>query len=250
MGIKRFAPAIPGFFTFGNLVCGFFALLHTMGPKPENAAWFIFLGAFLDLLDGKLARLTRGATRIGIQLDSLADFMTFGVAPVALMHSVGLFTLRDWKLAVGILYLFASAFRLARFNVSAKLEGANHFYGLPTPCAAIAVAGGILFIQKVWPPVYGTGALGSVAVLAWLMVSNVRYPKWFPKTDLSKGVKSLLIIPLFIVILALILFPVYTIYPLIVIYIIVGLIRELIYTLSRRTARTLESEDNDEILSG
>ncbi len=157
--MRRFAPALPGLFTFGNLVCGFFALLHAMGDRPYDAAWFIFLGAFLDALDGKVARKVKATSSIGIQLDSLADFITFGVAPVALMRAVGLFDLGDWKLAVGILYLFAGAYRLARFNVSAKLEGVTYYEGLPIPIAAVTVSSGILFINKVWPPIHGTGAL-------------------------------------------------------------------------------------------
>ncbi len=246
MDIKRLTPVIPGIFTFGNLFCGFFAIIHSMGPKPLSAAWFIFLGAFLDLLDGKVARMTKGASRIGVQLDSLADFTTFGIAPVAMLYAVGLFDMFGWKLAVGILYIFAGAFRLARFNVAAESGRDDFFYGLPIPVAAVTIASGLVFIDKVWPPIMGNGVLGGIAVLAWLMISQVKYPKHPPRIDFSNRWNFLILIPLLSIILALILFPVYTIYPLMVLFVLHGLIREVIVTLSRETRGTGRKDDNDE----
>ena len=227
-------PVLPGLFTFGNLLCGFLALLHAMGDNPANAAWFILIGAFLDSLDGKVARMTKSSSPMGIQLDSLADFLTFGIAPVAMMRGVGLFDLRDWRFAVAILYLFAAAFRLARFNVNATLDGADYFIGLPTPVAAVTVSSGILFIQKVWPPVIGTGSLGGVAVMAWLMVSNVRYTKRIPRFSPSKKETVLIIVPILLLILALILAPVYLIYPISLLYVAHGLVREVLNAVTRR----------------
>jgi CDP-diacylglycerol--serine O-phosphatidyltransferase len=248
VAIRKFAPAIPGIFTFGNLLCGFLALLHTFGDKPESAAWFIFIGAFLDAIDGRVARITKCSSDFGIQFDTLADFLTFGVAPVALMHAVGLFDIRGWKLAAGILYLFAAAFRLARFNVDAKPEGVLHFKGLPTPIAAIAVASGILFINEFWPPIHGTGVLGGIAAISWLMVSNVRYPKSLPKWNLTGAGKIALAFGATILILALILFPIYIIYPITLIYIFHGLIRWVVRVFTNRKEKVfyeISSEGDD-----
>jgi len=241
--VKKLAPAIPGLFTFGNLICGLFAILHSMGSRPLYAAWFIFLGAFLDMLDGKVARMTRGSTRIGVQLDSLADFTTFGIAPLALLHALGLFDMHDWRLAVAILYVFAGAYRLARFNVSAKDEGMRVFCGLPIPAAAVTIASALLFIDKVWPPVEGRGILGGIALLAWLMISQVKYPKTLPRINFGKKRNLILIIPILLLILALILFPIYLIYPLMMLYILFGVVSELKY------AFTGKKGDGDENLS-
>lgn len=234
VALRSLAPAVPGIFTFGNLLCGFFALLHTFGERPENAAWFIFIGAFLDILDGKVARITKTSSNLGIQLDTIADFLTFGIAPVMLMYAVGLFTIRSWRLAVGIIYLFAGAFRLARFNVGATIESAKSHVGLPIPVAAVAIASGILFIEKLFPPLVGKGAIGAVAILAWLMVSNVRYLKGFPKIHFDKYL-VLLIVPFIIAfVFGLIFYPIYLIFPLTLIYILFGLVKETICAITHK----------------
>lgn len=234
MGMRKLAPAIPGLFTFGNLVSGIFAILHTMGDSPLSAVWFIFLGAFLDALDGKVARMTKANTGIGIELDSLADFTTFGIAPIALLNSVGLFGLKDWRLAVGILYTVAGAYRLARYNVKTRDNRNEYFCGLPIPIAAVTIASALIFINDVWPPIEGRGVLGGIAVLAWLMISQVKYPKKLPALNLSKTVKIIFILPILIVILSLILFPSYLLYPLMMLYILFGLIREISMGLSKK----------------
>jgi len=245
MALKSLAPAIPGLFTFGNLLCGFLALIHAMGPRPSQAAWFILIGGFLDFLDGKVARATNTSSSLGIQLDSLADFFTFGVAPVAMMRGVGLFDLGSWKLAVGIVYLFSGAFRLARFNVDASPEPKDFYTGLPIPAAAVTISSGILFIEEVWPPIYGTGSLGGMVVLAFLMVSNIQYPKKLKWTVFGKKKIVFLIIFCFIVILALILIPDYIIYPIMIIYIAYGLLRGLAIKLGWRKNKNEEiSSDN------
>ncbi len=235
MDVRRLAPAIPGLFTFGNLICGIFAILHTMGHNPLSAVWFIFLGAFLDALDGKVARMTKTNSGLGIELDSLADFTTFGIAPIALLHSVGLFSLRDWRLAVGILYTVAGAYRLARFNVRAKGTYHNYFTGLPIPVAAVTIASALIFINDVWPPIEGRGVLGGIAVLAWLMISQVKYPKKISKRKLSRTKTIILLFPILLLISALILYPSYVLYPLMMLYIFFGLIKEIITALSSKT---------------
>ncbi|MCK5832915.1 CDP-diacylglycerol--serine O-phosphatidyltransferase [bacterium] len=235
--LDNLRPVVPGVFTFGNLLCGFLAILHAMGDNPINAAWFILIGAFLDALDGKVARLAKGATPLGVQLDSLADFLTFGIAPIIMMFGVGCFDLRDWRLAIGLLYLFAGAYRLARFNLEAVPEGVDNFTGLPIPAAALTVASGVLFIQKVWPPIVGNGSLGGVAIMAWLMVSNVPYPKRLPRFKLSRQKSIVFVIPILILILGLILAPVYLIYPMMIIYVAFGLARAVFNSLTHRKER-------------
>ncbi|HDG67872.1 MAG TPA: CDP-diacylglycerol--serine O-phosphatidyltransferase, partial [candidate division Zixibacteria bacterium] len=83
--IKRFAPIVPGIFTMGNMFSGFVSILHSTAGKTISGAWLIILGAVFDLLDGKIARMTRTTSEIGVQLDSFSDFLTFGVAPGVLL---------------------------------------------------------------------------------------------------------------------------------------------------------------------
>ncbi|MFQ5607113.1 MAG: CDP-alcohol phosphatidyltransferase family protein, partial [Candidatus Zixiibacteriota bacterium] len=89
-GRRDFKGFFPGVFTMGNLVCGFISVLSVSEGDILTGCWFIMLAAFLDLLDGKVARLADANTRFGVELDSLADFMSFGVAPAFLIHSVKL----------------------------------------------------------------------------------------------------------------------------------------------------------------
>src|SRR5437762_2824127 len=138
-GLKKGLYVIPTLFTAANVAMGFLAVLNSIrgfsvaASKPESAAWYfdyaaiaIGLAILFDTLDGRVARATRTATEIGVQFDSLADVLTFGIAPTALMYSWAIgptFTENSpgHNLAVFLLfvYLMCGAFRLARFNLQA-----------------------------------------------------------------------------------------------------------------------------------
>lgn len=128
----------PTMFTVGNMACGFYALLTASLGDFMSAGTAILAGIVFDLLDGRVARLVHGESKFGVEFDSLADFLNFGVAPGYMMY--GLF-LKDYGLPGGIAafgYVLCAAMRLARFNVDA-VEGKGsktHFQGLPTPAAA------------------------------------------------------------------------------------------------------------------
>lgn len=164
----RYTPLLPTLMTLGNVVCGFLAIFFaTRDPSLSMpfdwspiafGAMFIFLGMFFDALDGRLARMTRQTSELGEQLDSMADMVTFGVAPamlVVLLIGVGEPFVSDainslynrTALAVAILYVAFAALRLARFNVEHRLGVAgdpNYFRGLPTPGAAGTLASLVL----------------------------------------------------------------------------------------------------------
>jgi CDP-diacylglycerol--serine O-phosphatidyltransferase len=145
--------------TVGNLLCGFAAVtLAVQGFAAEpayfrvvpvqvvHAAWLLFLGMILDALDGRVARLTRADTAFGAQLDSLADMVTFGLAPAALAWVAGVSAGLDQNLlwAAGAVYAACAAIRLARYNVKQALPKrakSSDFEGLPSPAAAGLVAG-------------------------------------------------------------------------------------------------------------
>ncbi len=210
-GIKKGLYLIPTAFTAANIAMGFFAVLYSIRgfrATIENAelansyfnyaAIAIGFAILFDTLDGRIARLTRTATEIGVQFDSLADVLTFGIAPIALMYSWGIasvFPEGSKELGFGVfllfMYLMCGAFRLARFNIQAtrprvlqegtpKVDKKN-FVGLPIPPAAGLLAAIVHYAN---PPLSSYGETGHylaillmvlIALLGVLMVSTIRY---------------------------------------------------------------------------
>ena len=180
--------------TLGNLACGFAAvilaiqgcrrpaLFHPVPHELVQGAWLLFLGMLLDGLDGRVARMTRGDGAFGAELDSLADMVSFGVAPAVLAWTVGsLAGLPEGVLwASGALYVSAAALRLARYNVahaSPHLHPTRRspdFEGLPSPAAAGLVGGFILLLES--QSISLAGVLPAlVTVAGLLMVSRIPY---------------------------------------------------------------------------
>jgi CDP-diacylglycerol--serine O-phosphatidyltransferase len=130
----------------------------------------------LDMLDGKVARLTRTTTQFGVEFDSIADVVSFGVAPGILLYSWALQPLGRVGAGAAFLYVICGALRLARFNVLAGVTDRRYFIGLPIPGAAGVVAATILFFGE---PDFGRAGLFALAsatyVIAFLMISNIRY---------------------------------------------------------------------------
>jgi CDP-diacylglycerol--serine O-phosphatidyltransferase len=166
---------LPSLFTVGNIFCGYFAIISTMRGNYDAAAQAIGIAIVLDILDGRIARLTNSASDFGLQLDSLADVISFGVAPSVLAFFWGLAGL-DHKLGWIAAFTFTScgAMRLARFNVQAgRLK---HFLGLPIPAGGGTIAAIVHFFgDPVADPIAATLFMACVFGLAFLMVSTLRY---------------------------------------------------------------------------
>jgi CDP-diacylglycerol--serine O-phosphatidyltransferase len=145
----------------------------------ETAALFIGIAMVLDMLDGFIARLTNSSTAFGLELDSLADVVSFGLAPAILAFTWGLWPLGRLGWAVGFLYVTAAAMRLARFNMQAKSAGIpdkRYFVGMPSPPAAGVIAATVYFYPwGVTDPRVALAALAMVLVPALLMVSTIRF---------------------------------------------------------------------------
>jgi CDP-diacylglycerol--serine O-phosphatidyltransferase len=184
---------LPGLLTTGNLVCGFSAILLTIDGRFSWAALALFAGMVMDILDGKVARLTRTTTQFGVEFDSLADVVSFGVAPALLMYGWALVELWDigkgaGRIGAGAAFLFTlcAALRLARFNVLTGVSDRRYFVGLPSPGAAGTVAAMVLFVDRGELTRVGLFSLASVTfLLAFLMISNVRYYS-FKELDFAK----------------------------------------------------------------
>jgi CDP-diacylglycerol--serine O-phosphatidyltransferase len=266
-------PLLPNLMTAGNLCCGFLAVLSVfygvmeaskngnynfLEAKKyyETAILLIFGSCIFDLLDGRMARMTGQDSPFGREFDSLADIVSFGMAPAMLMAKAVLFPLPNnvgWGIA--LLYLLCGAMRLARFNclaVMPKKPGtSSDFMGIPIPMAAGFIASLTILIINIEENDRDLGAwkymlAAAMFGLSLLMMSKVRYPS-FKKVDFrTKGsIWTVLAIALAIVLLVkfryagpVILFGLYLIY---------GLVRPLI---SKRLQKDIEWDEEDEIETG
>lgn len=175
--LRRGVYILPNLVTTGGLFAGFYGIVATMNGRYDLAAWFILISAVFDALDGKVARLTGTTSRFGVEYDSLADLVAFGVAPGLLMYAWALQPFGKLGWLAAFLYVVCGALRLARFNVQVNTVESRRFVGLPIPAAAGMVASCVLLFYYLG----GSGTIKKVSillliyVLAYLMVSNHSY---------------------------------------------------------------------------
>lgn len=170
---------LPNLLTTASLFVGFWSILLSIQGHFEEAGLAILISCFFDGIDGKVARLTKASSDFGIQYDSLADLVAFGVAPALLVYLWQTHIFGRIGLVISFLFLACGALRLARFNVQAKAVPKKFFLGLPIPAAACTLATFVFFqnylpefITRVW---IARISLGLTFVLALTMVSTVKY---------------------------------------------------------------------------
>ena len=134
------SPCCPACSRWRNLFCGYACVVYAMRGEFETAAPFIGIAVVLDMLDGRIARMTGTASEFGVQFDSMADVVSFGMAPAILAFAWGLSSLGRLGWAAAFLFVTAAALRLARFNVQAGSTDKRYFIGMPSPAAAGIVA--------------------------------------------------------------------------------------------------------------
>ena len=197
--LRRGVSLLPSLFTLANLYCGWACVVHAMRGEFATAAPFIGVAVVLDMLDGRIARMTGTTSEFGVQLDSLADLISFGMAPAVLAFQWGLIPLGRMGWAVGFVYLTAAALRLARFNIQTNHDK-RYFIGLPSPAAAGLVAATIFYFPEglAAKPQAWLG-LVMLTVPALLMVSTIRFQS-FKSFDLGMqgGYRILLLVAVFI----------------------------------------------------
>ena len=167
---------LPSLLTTGNLVLGFMSLLFTAHGRYVEAAISILVAMVMDLLDGRVARLMKATSQFGVEYDSLADVVSFGVAPAFLMFSFALVGLGKPAWFAAFLFAICAALRLARFNVYTGVTDKRFFTGLSTPAASGVMCSTVVFLQGAPPPrgVAVAAAIGTYLV-ALLMVSTFKY---------------------------------------------------------------------------
>ena len=173
---RRGASILPSLFTTGNLFLGFWSIVKTLDGRFGEAAPLVGGAVVLDMLDGRIARLTNTQSEFGAQYDSLADAVSFGVAPALLAYCWALEAVPRAGWPAAFLFLACGVMRLARFNVQRHVVDSRFFVGLPIPAGAAQVAA-IVFVfpeqpSRQWLAV---AMLALVVVLAFLMVSTFRY---------------------------------------------------------------------------
>jgi CDP-diacylglycerol--serine O-phosphatidyltransferase len=177
-GRKRGIYLIPNVLTTGNLFCGLFSILAVFNANYVAAAIAILIALVFDMLDGKSARLMNSTSQFGVEYDSLADLVSFGVAPGLLIYSWALSGRGMAGSAVMFAFVSCGALRLARYNVMSAASESRHFTGLPIPAAASVVATLVIFdhhIVRMGAEVKPILILVITLGLAFLMVSTIKY---------------------------------------------------------------------------
>lgn len=249
MPIRVTRSVIPSLFTTMNLFSGFVAIVKATGGEYVTAAWFIVLAVIFDGLDGMMARLTNTASEFGVELDSLADVVSFGVAPSYMLYQA---FFHEWQ-AIGMviagLPAMTGALRLARFNVQLTGFDKSYFLGLPIPAAALTAISYLVFHHmssdaipsESWKPTLITIMTVGVSLL---MVSTIRYdtfPKPTPRTIRQSPVKFAVAL---IGIISIIVTKGKAIFPFMLLYLVYGMIRQAVHILRHEEDEdTLEEAD-------
>lgn len=172
---RHYILVLPSMFTTGNLFCGFYAIIHSFSHQFEKASLAIFLAGLFDVLDGRVARITQSQSKFGIEYDSIADVVSFGLAPAVMTY---VWILEPYgRLGWGAAFFFAAcgALRLARFNTISDELPKSYFVGLPIPAAANMVAATFLAYQELQIPFIDKIMVVLMFGLGTLMVSTVRF---------------------------------------------------------------------------
>ncbi len=215
--VKKSIYILPNLFTSMNLFCGYYSIIASVQLRFADAAVAILVGAIFDLLDGKIARATNTTSKFGIEYDSLADLITFGLAPALLMYLWVLESAGRPGWSAALLFTICGALRLARFNTTTSAS--SDFEGLPIPAAAAMNVSVVLFLTRLnlSPEPYKLFLLIMMFGLSFCMVSSFRY-KSLKKVSLFKSMKFSKLVGLILIIVlvatepSILLFMVFSIY--------------------------------------
>lgn len=235
------AITAPSLFTLGNLACGFFSIMAAAKGNFPQAGWLILFAAVFDMFDGRVARILGSESNFGIEMDSLADTVSFCAAPAFLMYFFVLHTNPVWGAAIACVYTCFGVLRLAKFNTMALAgeTSKKYFSGLPVPTPAMILAsfaisynimqthmGGhnLPLLSKCLPHLYNFVWFGML-VMAILMVSKVPYAAFKAKREKKLSVWTLLLLIFLIVML--IRFPQDVVFIVFSLYVLFGLLAVL-----------------------
>ena len=226
MSVKR--SLAPNLMTVFNLLLGFLAIIFITKNRFTTSAWLIVIAGICDFFDGKIARATDSSSDFGIEFDSLADIVSFGVAPAFLIYSVQMGAFEPVGILISFLPLVAGAIRLARFNASEPVTEKHQFEGLPIPAGAGLICTYVIFSHHFWGAIrFPALTITLLLSASILMVSTIEFDA-LPKLSFRKGRKNTLqILTLFLAIALIVIFLEKAMFPLILAYIIAQIGRAL-----------------------
>lgn len=251
--MRRAVVLLPNGFTLGNLFFGIFAIVSAARGEFMWAGWCVVLGGIMDALDGQVARMTRTGSRFGIELDSLVDAVSFGVAPAMIMYFAVLN--RDgWAWIFAFIFVSCVVMRLARFNVEQGGRAKTHFHGLPSPAAGMTLATYYWFSQTRlytetivgdWP--WHTVLPAVMLGLSLLMISHVLYPA-VPRLGFRNLRSTIGTVVLLGIVGIVLLHPYRFAFPALVLYVAFGLAQTIFFEVVDRlpTGDPLYDEDDED----
>jgi CDP-diacylglycerol---serine O-phosphatidyltransferase len=245
---RRGTYLLPTCFTVGNLFCGFFGLVESARGRFETAGILIIVAAVLDGLDGRIARLTGTTSEFGLQFDSLADVVSFGVTPAFLAYRWALVPFHRIGWMIAFLYVVCAATRLARFNLRRGAVDKRYFIGLPSPPAA-AVLASVAYAFPAPPESRAiSAALAALTTaVAVLMVTRLRY-RSFKDFDLRNRRSYLVVLPIAAALVAVLTHPKGALLTLAAVYLVSGPTAYLVGIVWR--ARERDPEKSEESADG
>jgi len=215
---------MPSFFTLLNLLGGFLSLIAVLKGNFHAASWLIIMSVLCDGMDGKMARWSTSESPFGLELDSLADLVSFGVAPAVLFQRAAF---GEWGIAgivLAFLYLFCGAYRLARFNVIQAGDRTKGYIGLPIPVAAFTIASFFIWHLTKKNAILEGGAAGLALFLSTMMISTVHYD--WPRLQFRSGAGKACVSVIRLAVLVLMaLVPEQVLFPVFLLYSAAGLFR-------------------------
>ncbi len=220
------AYLLPNFFTALSAFFGVMAIIASSQGNFEKAFIYIVLSLIADGLDGRVARLTNTTSKFGVEFDSLADLVAFGVAPAMMLYFAAGYQYGRFGALVSGLYVVFGAIRLARFNVTTGDIDPKYFIGLPIPTAAVVLSSWIMLDLK-YQGNFGFVLEIGALFLAFLMVSNFRYPS-FKKINLDRKVALKVLVLIIIIASFIYLYPIEAIAIILSTYVLYGFIRGII----------------------
>jgi CDP-diacylglycerol--serine O-phosphatidyltransferase len=223
---RRGIYVLPSLFTTMGLFAGFYALIAAIQGRYELAAWAIIVAAIFDMLDGRVARLLHAETAFGAEYDSLSDMLSFGIAPAVLVYLWALTPLHKPGWLAAFLIAACAALRLARFNTQVGKMDKRYFQGLPTPATALLIATAVLFHEDGGLQPLSWLWFGISVVLAWLMVSRVRFVSG-KDIDLKKRRPFVVVLAFLAVIFFVMINPYRVLFMLLLAYVLHGVILSL-----------------------
>jgi CDP-diacylglycerol---serine O-phosphatidyltransferase len=243
--VRRGIYILPNIFTSLNLFFGFYAVIASINGRFASAGAAIIIGVLFDIMDGKIARATNTVSKFGIEYDSLADLITFGLAPGIMIYLWSLKSLGRIGWLAAFLFMACGALRLARFNSQVGKTSGDYFVGLPVPAAAGMAATAVLFCHKlgIETEVNPIFILMMLYLLSFLMVSTIKYNS-FKKAELFKKMNFNVLVTIILVLIFIAAQPSVALFFLALIYIASGPLMRFKHQ-REKTRKTLKAGDSN-----